>query len=107
MHERKLKMHELSDGIIMLPGGYGTLEEFFEMLTWAQLGLHKFPIGVLNTNNFYDELLNMLQHMVSQGFVAQINFDMILVDSSIDGLLDKMKNYKPIPVPKWLKKENT
>lgn len=105
MHERKLKMHELSDGILMLPGGYGTLEEFFEMLTWAQLGLHQYPIGVLNTNNFYGELLNMLQHMVHQGFVKQINFDMILVDESIDGLLNKMEDYSPIPVPKWLTKE--
>ncbi|WP_350292071.1 TIGR00730 family Rossman fold protein [uncultured Croceitalea sp.] len=105
MHERKLKMHELSDGILMLPGGYGTLEEFFEMLTWAQLGLHQYPIGVLNTNNFYSELLNMLQHMVNQGFVKQLNFDMILVDESIDDLLNKMNNYKPIPVPKWLTKE--
>ena len=107
MHERKLKMHELSDGIIMLPGGYGTLEEFFEMLTWAQLGLHQYPIGVLNTNGFYDALLKMLQHMVNQGFVKQMNLDMILVDESIDGLLSKMKNYSPIPVPKWLTKEQT
>ena len=53
MHERKLKMHELSDGIVMLPGGYGTLEKFFEMLTWSQLGLHQYPIGILNTNGFY------------------------------------------------------
>lgn len=105
MHERKLKMHELSDGIMMLPGGYGTLEEFFEMLTWGQLGLHQYPIGVLNTNNFYSELLNMLQHMVNQGFVKQLNFDMILVAKSINGLLRKMNNYEPAPVPKWLTKE--
>jgi uncharacterized protein (TIGR00730 family) len=57
MHERKTKMNELSDGVITLPGGYGTLEEFFEMLTWAQLGLHQKPIGILNINGFYDELL--------------------------------------------------
>lgn len=107
MHERKLKMHELSDGIIMLPGGYGTLEEFFEMLTWAQLGLHQYPIGVLNTNGFYNALLEMLQHMVNQGFVKQINLDMILVDESIDDLLYKMEKYIPIPVPKWLTKEQT
>ncbi|WP_339333884.1 MULTISPECIES: LOG family protein [unclassified Croceitalea] len=107
MHERKLKMHDFSDGIIMLPGGYGTLEEFFEMLTWAQLGLHQYPIGVLNTDDFYDQLLNMLKHMVDQGFVKQLNYDMILVDDTITGLLTKMENYKPVPVPKWLTKDQT
>lgn len=105
MHERKLKMHELSDGIIMLPGGYGTLEEFFEMLTWGQLGLHQYPIGVLNTDGFYDELLKMLFKMVNQGFVKKENYDMILVDETVYGLLEKMKNYNPLPVPKWIKKE--
>ena len=105
MHERKLKMHELSDGIIMLPGGYGTLEEFFEMLTWAQLGLHQYPIGILNTNGFYTELLNMLAKMVDQGFVKKENYDMILVDDTATGLLGQMEKYQPLPVPKWIKKE--
>ncbi|TMM53617.1 TIGR00730 family Rossman fold protein [Maribacter algarum] len=105
MHERKLKMHELSEGIIMLPGGYGTLEEFFEMLTWAQLGLHQYPIGILNTNGFYTELLNMLAKMVEQGFVKKENYKMILVDETIEGLLNQMKNYDPPPVPKWINKE--
>lgn len=105
MHERKLKMHELSDGIIMLPGGYGTLEEFFEMLTWAQLGLHQHPIGILNTNGFYNELMNMLAKMVDQGFVKKENYDMILVDGTVNGLLTQMENYQPLPVPKWIKKE--
>lgn len=107
MHERKMKMHELSDGIIMLPGGYGTLEEFFEMLTWAQLGLHQYPIGILNTNGFYDALLQMLRHMVQQRFVKQINYDMLLVDNNVNTLLMKMKDYKPIPVPKWITKDQT
>ncbi len=105
MHERKIKMHELSDGIIMLPGGYGTLEEFFEMLTWGQLGLHQYPIGILNTNGFYTELMNMLAKMVAQGFVKQENFDMIIVDETITGLLNQMRNYKPLPVPKWINKD--
>jgi len=105
MHERKLKMHELSEGIIMLPGGFGTLEEFFEMLTWAQLGLHHYPIGILNTSRFYTELMNMLSKMVGQGFVKKENYDMILVDETIDGLLIQMTNYHPLPVPKWIKKE--
>ena len=105
MHERKLIMHELSEGIIMLPGGYGTLEEFFEMLTWGQLGLHQYPIGILNTNGFYDELLTMLKKMVDQGFVKEENYHMILVDDTVAGLLTQMKNYHPLPVPKWIKKE--
>lgn len=105
MHERKTKMHELSDGIIMLPGGYGTLEEFFEMITWAQLGLHQKPVGILNTNGFYNELLAMLKKMVAQGFLKQANYDMILVEEDIDMLLRRMNDFVPIPVPKWIKKD--
>lgn len=105
MHERKLKMHELSDGIVMLPGGFGTLEEFFEMITWAQLGLHQKPIGVLNTNGFYDDLLRMLQKMVNQGFLKKENYDMILVDDDVDELLKQMEDYEPLPLPKWIKKD--
>lgn len=105
MHERKLKMHGLSEGIIALPGGYGTLEELFEMITWAQLGLHQKPIGILNTNGFYDELLKMVQTMVDRGFLKQENADMLLVDDSVEGLLDKMKAYVPLALPKWIKKE--
>jgi len=105
MHDRKLKMHELSDGILMLPGGFGTLEEFFEMLTWSQLGLHPYPIAVLNTNGFYDELLQMLAKMAAKGFVKQENLNAILVDKDIDALLDKMKAFKPLPRPQWMTKE--
>ena len=107
MHERKLKMHGLSQGIIMLPGGFGTLEEFFEMLTWAQLGLHRYPIGILNTNGFYDPLLTMLKAMVEKGFVQEEHYSMLLVSESSSELLHKMQNYEPIPVPKWLTKDQT
>lgn len=105
MHDRKLKMHELSDGILMLPGGFGTLEEFFEMLTWAQLGLHQYPIGILNTNGFYASLLEMMNQMVEKGFVKNENLESILVDTDIESLLDKMEHYRPLPVPKWIHKE--
>ena len=105
MQERKLKMHELSDGIITLPGGYGTLEELFEMITWSQLGLHQNPIGLLNVNGFYDDLLKMLEKMVVQGFLRQENFDMLLVDETVGGLLLKMEAYQPMPLPKWIKKD--
>jgi uncharacterized protein (TIGR00730 family) len=105
MHERKLKMHELSDGIITLPGGYGTLEELFEMITWAQLGLHQKPIGILNTNGFYDHLLKMIEKMVSQGFLKKENYEMLLVDDDVEGLLKKMEDYLPLPLPKWIDKD--
>ncbi|MEH6618052.1 TIGR00730 family Rossman fold protein [Maribacter arcticus] len=105
MQERKLKMHDLSDGIIMLPGGFGTLEEFFEMLTWSQLGLHQYPIGILNTNSFYDPLINMMQKMVAEGFVKNDHLNTIQVDTNIEILLEKMEQYHPLPAPKWIKKE--
>ena len=105
MHERKLKMHEHSDGIIALPGGYGTLEELFEMITWAQLGLHQKPIGILNTNGFYDDLLKMIRKMVDQGFLKVEHYDMLLVDKTVDGLLKQMGEYQPLSLPKWIKKD--
>jgi len=105
MHQRKLKMHDLSDGIIMLPGGFGTLEEFFEMLTWSQLGLHQYPLGILNTNGFYDSLLKMMFDMVKEGFVKQEHINTILVDNDIEALLERMENYTPLPTPKWINKE--
>jgi len=105
MHERKTKMNDLCDGVIVLPGGYGTLEEFFEMITWAQLGLHKKPIAILNINAFYDDLIKLVQNMVDKGFLKQINQEMLLVSDSIDELLEKMKNYRAPSVGKWISKE--
>jgi len=105
MHERKTKMNDLCDGVIVLPGGYGTLEEFFEMITWAQLGLHKKPISVLNIDRFYDDLIKMIQTMVDKGFLKQINQEMLLVSDTIDELLEKMRNYEAPSVGKWISKE--
>ena len=107
MHERKLKIHELSDGFIALPGGFGTLEELFEIITWAQLGLHQKPIGLLNSNGFYTDLINMLETMAVKGFLKIENLDLLIVDNNIDSLLSKMKAFKPKYVPKWLKEELT
>lgn len=104
MHERKTKMNELSDGVIALPGGFGTLEEFFEMLTWAQLGLHKKPIGILNIHGYYDLLLEFISNMVAKGFLKQSNQEMIIVSEEAKDLLDKMENYEPPEVGKWIKK---
>lgn len=105
MHERKTKMNDLCDGVIVLPGGYGTLEEFFEMITWAQLGLHKKPIAVLNIDGFYNDLIKLLQTMVDKGFLKQINRDMLLISNNIDELLEKMKNYEAPTVGKWISKD--
>ncbi|WP_461134783.1 LOG family protein [Spirosoma lituiforme] len=102
MHERKLKMHELSDGAIALPGGYGTLEEYFEMLTWAQLGLHKKPVALLNVNGFYDGLLTLAKTMVASGLLKPVNREMMLVSDTIDDLLARMAAYQAPLVGKWL-----
>ncbi|NNK82548.1 MAG: TIGR00730 family Rossman fold protein [Flavobacteriaceae bacterium] len=102
MHERKVNIYDKSDGFIILPGGFGTLDEFFEITTWGQLGLHAKPIGILNINGFYDDLLSMSKKMVKNGFLKQANLDAVLIDSSFDELYNKMKNFKPLPIPKWL-----
>ena len=102
MHERKLKMHELSDGIIALPGGYGTLEEYFEMLAWAQLGLHPKPIALLNAAGFYDGLLTQADTMRAAGFLKPAHREMMLASATIEGALAQMQAYTPPVVGKWL-----
>lgn len=106
MHERKTRMDELSDGAIALPGGFGTLEEFFEVLTWGQLGLHKKPVGILNINGFYDPLEDLTGKMVDKGFLKEANRKMLLISDDIEKLLDQMENYVPSTVNKWIIKEN-
>ncbi len=100
MHERKQKMAELSDAAIALPGGIGTMEELFEIYTWLQLRFHNKPVGLLNTNGFYDLLLEFLDHMVREGFLKQKNRDLLLVDSDFSRLLDRMASFQPRPVPR-------
>lgn len=107
MHERKLKMQELSDGFMVLPGGFGTLEELFEIITWLQLGLHTKPIGLLNVNGFYDDLLKLLETMVRKGFLKMENYELLLVDTDVNRLLQKMTNFKTPQIPKWLTSERT
>jgi uncharacterized protein (TIGR00730 family) len=107
MHERKLKMHELSDAVIALPGGFGTLEELFEMLTWGQLGLHQKPIGILNLNGFYNELLAMADKMVATGFLKDINRKMLITGETIPALLDKIFEYKTDQGKQWMTEEKT
>lgn len=105
MHERKTKMNDLCEGVIALPGGFGTLEELFEMLTWAQLGLHKKPIAILNINGFYDSLIELTQTMVEKGLLKDVNQKMLLVSDNIDDLLNQMKNYVAPTVGKWIEKK--
>lgn len=105
MHERKTKMNDLCDGVIALPGGFGTLEELFEMLTWAQLGLHKKPIAILNINGFYDSLIALTETMVEKGLLKEANQKMLLISDNIDDLLFQMKNYIPPTTGKWIDKE--
>ncbi|WP_299673388.1 TIGR00730 family Rossman fold protein [uncultured Tenacibaculum sp.] len=105
MHERKTKMNDLCDGVIALPGGFGTLEELFEMLTWGQLGLHKKPIGILNSNGYYNELISFLDTMVTKGLLKEVNRNMVLVSSDVDDLLTKMKTYRAPTVEKWITKK--
>jgi uncharacterized protein (TIGR00730 family) len=104
MHDRKVIMYDKSDGFIIIPGGFGTMDEFFEITTWGQLGLHTKPIGILNTNGYYDALIAQCKMMVSRGFLKQENLDAVVVDTTIDGLLEKMNTFKPLPAPKWLNK---
>lgn len=105
MHDRKVLMYDNSDGFIIIPGGFGTMDEFFEITTWGQLGLHQKPIGILNSNGYYDALILQCKVMVDKGFLKQENLDAVVVDTTIDGLLEKMRNHKPLPIPKWLNKE--
>lgn len=107
MHERKTKMNDLSDGIIALPGGYGTLEELFEMITWAQLGLHQKPIGILNINGFYNFLIQQIYKMFEAQFIKEQHIKLLIIGDSINDLLDKMNAYQPIVLPKWITKDKT
>lgn len=107
MHDRKLLMHEHSDGFIALPGGFGTFEELFEIITWAQLGLHQKPIGLLNSNGFYDHLISMFDTMIQKGLLKKDNMDLLIIDDKVDSLINNMKNYVPQDIPKWLKAERT
>lgn len=102
MHERKTKMSDLADGFIILPGGFGTMEEFFEILTWAQLGLHMKPIGILNTKGYYESLIALFHKMRSEELIKETNMQMVLIDDTIEGLFDQMIHYHPPKVKNWL-----
>jgi len=102
MHERKALMSDLSEGFIALPGGNGTLEEFFEVLTWAQLGEHEKPCGLLNAAGFYNPLLAVFDHMTKHGFVSEKHRELVLVEESPEPLLRAFEDYRPPGNPKWI-----
>ncbi|RSK44135.1 LOG family protein [Hymenobacter perfusus] len=107
MHERKLMMADLAEGFVAMPGGYGTLEELFEVLTWGQLGLHKKPIGVLNVAGYYDHLLRALDHMADEGLLRRENRNQLLSNPTPHGILDEMLAYQPVSLEKWLTPRTT
>lgn len=107
MHERKALMAELADGFIAMPGGFGTLEEFCEIVTWVQLGLHRKPCGLLNVEGYYDGLLSFLNHAVAEGFIRTEYRSVVLTDSEVDGLLEKISKYEAPHLKKWIDRDET
>lgn len=103
MHERKQLMVDLSDAFIALPGGFGTLDELFETLTWLQLGFHGKPVGLLNVAGFFDQLLNFLDHMVAAGFLKAEHRASLLMEKDPEALLISMQNFQPHTCGKWIK----
>jgi uncharacterized protein (TIGR00730 family) len=106
MHQRKQMMNDLCDGIITLPGGFGTLEEFFEVLTWLQLGLHKKPTGILNVSGFYDFLLKQMDVMVEQKFLKPVNRQLVITSTDAIELVNLMDSFKAEPDEVWFKDRN-
>ncbi|MGY4536187.1 uncharacterized protein (TIGR00730 family) [Mucilaginibacter sp. UYNi724] len=106
MHQRKQMMNDLCDGIIMLPGGFGTLEEFFEVLTWLQLGLHNHPVGILNTGGFYDALLTQMDVMVQQRYLKPANRELVLTCADPIELVDLMEKIDIKPDEVWFRDRN-
>ena len=107
MHERKDTMARLSDGFVALPGGFGTIEEFFEVLTWAQLGLHDKPCGLLDACGYYQSLLTFLDGAVTAGLVKDVHRSMVLVASDARTLLDRFDDYRAPAAPKWIRTDLT
>jgi uncharacterized protein (TIGR00730 family) len=102
MHERKAMMFELSDGFIALPGGMGTLEEFAEMITWGQLGIHQKPCGLLNVNGFYDPLIAFIDHAVKERFIKSEHRSLVIIEEEPELLLKRFREFRPHPhTEKW------
>lgn len=106
MHQRKAMMSELADGFITLPGGFGTMEELFEMLTWAQLALHKKPIGLLNVDGYYDSLVQFIADMSKNGLLKQEHAALLIVNDNIEELIHRMQEFVPLKDEKWMANVN-
>jgi uncharacterized protein (TIGR00730 family) len=102
MHERKAAMADLSDGFIMLPGGFGTLDEFFEVVTWTQLGIHAKPCGILNVNGFFDPLRELLELATTQRFLRPEHRDMVVMEPDPVAMLERLSSWRPSTADKWL-----
>ena len=102
LHERKSEMAELSDAFVALPGGLGTIEAFFELLTWAQLGLHQKPCAVLNVAGYFRPLVRFLDHMTQEGFMARPHRDMVIIEEDPEALIRRMAEYRPPATPRWI-----
>jgi uncharacterized protein (TIGR00730 family) len=102
MHERKAIMSDLSDAFIAMPGGFGTFEEFCEVVTWSQLGIQSKPCGLLNVEGYYDPLLELFDRAVNEGFLREENRKLVLEDRDVNRLLAKMAEYVPTPADKWI-----
>lgn len=102
MHSRKAKMAELADGFVALPGGFGTFEEFFEILTWAQLGMHSKPVGLLDVADFYLPMVAFLRHSAAQGFIRNDHLSLIVHAREPEDLIQRLSGYQAVTVPKWL-----
>lgn len=102
MHARKARMAELADGFVALPGGFGTLEEIIEVLTWAQLGFHQSPCGFLNVAGYFDDLLSFFDHQREEGFVSDTHREMVVVADSVEDLFDSFERYDPPNVPEYV-----
>ena len=107
MHERKMLMAELADGFVALPGGIGTLEELFEIWTWAQLGFHSKPCGLLNIDGYYDLLIGFLDHALTEQFLKKHHHGLLMVEETSDALLERFANYQPPVAKHWVGKNET
>jgi len=107
MHARKSLMAELSDGFMALPGGIGTLEELLEILTWAQLGVHRHPCGVIDVGGYFEDLQRLLHHAVDERFLRAEHRDMLMFADSVDGLLERFESYTPPTLEKWIERSAT
>jgi uncharacterized protein (TIGR00730 family) len=107
MHARKALMAELAGAFVALPGGYGTFEELFEVVTWAQLGIHRKPIGLLDVAGYYDSLIRFLDHAVAEGFVSAQNRRLVQVGDEPGALLDRLAAHRPPPAPEWITPNET